>query len=336
MQARDLMTTEVTVVPPDMPARKIAMVLLDGGISAVPVVDATGAPIGMVSEGDLLGRRPDVRGQRREWWLTMLAEGEPLNPDFLAQLRSTEFTAKDLMSAPVVTVSESTEAAEIADLLSTYRIKRVPVVRDGKIVGIVSRADLVRGQTGRPRPPTPPPPALGSGSAQSRVAHAAGVHAGMADPAGDAGASRDAAGEVEFSSEGFRNLALGFQHERVERRRAEAHAAAEVRSRRMQELIDHHVGSSKWQTLLHGARAAAEHGEKEFMLLRFPSSLCADGGRAVNAPEPDWPQSLRGEAAEIYLRWDHELKPLGFHLSAKVLDFPGGFPGDIGLMLSWS
>ncbi len=209
MQARDLMTTEVTVVPPDMPARKIAMVLLDGGISAVPVVDATGAPIGMVSEGDLLGRREDVRGQRREWWLTMLAEGESLSPEFLAHLRSMEFTAKDLMSAPVVTVSESTEAAEIADLLSTYRIKRVPVVRDGKIVGIVSRADLVRGQSGRPRPPKPPLPAPGAGPERSRIAHAAGA------------------------------------------------PAAEERSRRMQELIDHHVGSSNWQTLLHGARAAA-------------------------------------------------------------------------------
>ncbi len=68
MQARDLMTTDVTVVPPDMPARKIAMILLDSGISAVPVVDAAGAPIGMVSEGDLMGRREDARGQRREWW----------------------------------------------------------------------------------------------------------------------------------------------------------------------------------------------------------------------------------------------------------------------------
>jgi len=174
MQARDLMTTEVTVVPPDMPVRKIAMVLLDGGISAVPVVDAAGALIGMVSEGDLLGRRPDVRDQRREWWLTLLAEGEALNPEFLAHLRSTELIAKDLMSTPVVTVSESTEAAEIAGLLSAYRIKRVPVVRDGKIVGIVSRADLVRGQSGRPRPPKPSSAAPGAGAAQNRVAHGAG------------------------------------------------------------------------------------------------------------------------------------------------------------------
>ncbi len=51
---------------------------------------------------------------------------------------------------------------------------------------------------------------------------------------------------------------------------------------------------------------------------------------------PDWPKSLRGEAAEIYLRWERELKPRGFHLTARVLDYPNGMPGDIGLSLGWT
>jgi hypothetical protein len=63
---------------------------------------------------------------------------------------------------------------------------------------------------------------------------------------------------------------------------------------------------------LHNARQAAEHGQKELMLLHFPSQLCSDGGRAINAVEPNWPRSLRGEAAEIYLRWERDLKPHGF------------------------
>ena len=71
------------------------------------------------------------------------------------------------------------------------------------------------------------------------------------------------------------------------------------------------------------------------MLLRFPADLCTDRGRSVNATLPDWSQTLRGEAAEIYLRWERDLKPGGFHLAARVLDFPGGFPGDIGLFLVW-
>jgi hypothetical protein len=68
---------------------------------------------------------------------------------------------------------------------------------------------------------------------------------------------------------------------------------------------------------------------------RFPSQLCSDRGRAINVSEPDWPATLCGEAAEIYLRWEHDLKPSGFHLAARVLDFPGGMPGDIGLFLVW-
>jgi signal-transduction protein with cAMP-binding, CBS, and nucleotidyltransferase domain len=67
-----------------------------------------------------------------------------LNADFLASLRAPERRASDVMAAPVVTVGEETEVNEIARLLTAYRIKRVPVLRDGRIVGIVSRADLVR------------------------------------------------------------------------------------------------------------------------------------------------------------------------------------------------
>jgi hypothetical protein len=87
--------------------------------------------------------------------------------------------------------------------------------------------------------------------------------------------------------------------------------------------------------MLHRARKAAMHGENRFMLLRFPSALCSDHGRAINISEEDWPSTLRGEAAEIYLRWEHDLKPQGFHLTAEILDFPGGMPGDVGLFLVW-
>jgi hypothetical protein len=103
----------------------------------------------------------------------------------------------------------------------------------------------------------------------------------------------------------------------------------------MAELIDRHISDESWRALVHQARQAAEHGEKEFMVLRFPSQLCSDGGRAVNAAEPDWPVTLRGEAAEIYLRRERDLKLNGFRLAARVLDFPGGMPGDIGLFLVW-
>lgn len=98
--------------------------------------------------------------------------------------------------------------------------------------------------------------------------------------------------------------------------------------------IDHHISDDHWRTPVDQARQAAEHGEKEWMLLRLPSQLCSDRGRAVNASRADWRKTLRGEAAEIYLRWERDLKPHGFGISANVLDFPAGMPGDIGLFLA--
>jgi hypothetical protein len=87
---------------------------------------------------------------------------------------------------------------------------------------------------------------------------------------------------------------------------------------------------------VHRAQQSAENGEEELMLLRFPSQLCSDGGRAINIVATDWTETLRGEAAELYLRWQRDLKPRGFPLGARVLDFPDGMPGDIGLFLRWA
>ena len=94
----------------------------------------------------------DVKGKRkteRERWLTRLAEGEPLCHEFLAYLNHiSERTARDVMVSPVVTVAETAELPEIARLFIDHRVKRLPVVRDGRMVGIVSRIDLVRQMVG--------------------------------------------------------------------------------------------------------------------------------------------------------------------------------------------
>jgi CBS domain-containing protein len=146
------MTAKVVVVSPDTPTNKISGLLLENGISAVPVVDGTGAPIGMVNEGDLLGCEEAARD---DWWLALLADGAELNADNLANLRAPERTAREIMAASVVTVTEKTDISEIARLLAAYRIKRVPVVRDGGVIGVVSRADLLRGLAQEePRPAT--------------------------------------------------------------------------------------------------------------------------------------------------------------------------------------
>lgn len=336
MKAAELMTREVVSVPPEMPVREIARVLLSHHVSAAPVVDGSGTVIGMVSEGDLLNPDNGEHAARRERWLAELAEGEALSPEFLASLPRPERTARDVMSSPVIEVGEQTEASEIAALLVQYRIKRVPVVREGRLVGIVSRADLLRtlAENGMPHAPEP----AHTGRLAEAIANLDHRFFGGHPEAGrDAAAKpREASIEGGFSVADFHRLVADFAHHKAEAAAASRHKAAEHRRERVRELIDEHVREQNWNAMLQGARAAAERGEKEFLLLRFPSDLCVDGGRAINAALPDWPKSLRGEAAEIYLRWERELKPRGFHLTARVLDYPDGMPGDIGLFLGWA
>ena len=144
MKAGDIMTTNVVTVRPDATARSIALLLAQNGISAVPVVDEHGVPLGMISEGDLMPRDESEREARRDWWLKILAEGEELNPEFMTYLQSHDRSAREIMISPIVTVEENADLVEVAELLSTRRIKRAPVMRDGRMIGIVSRADLVK------------------------------------------------------------------------------------------------------------------------------------------------------------------------------------------------
>jgi CBS domain-containing protein len=334
MKARDVMTDAVVSVRRDTPASQVARLLLDKGISAVPVIDSDGSPIGMVSEGDLIGRDEAARESRRDWWLELLAEGETLSAEFLANLRSPERIAGDVMSAPVVTVGEDTDVGEIARLLTAHRIKRVPVVRDDRVIGIVSRADLLRALAAEePKRAAPEGAALGSGPFARVDQHY--LHDRQKSHEHRPGEPPPASDHPGFGVEEFRRLVADFQRGEARHREEARRAAAEQRQQKVKELIDQHIADESWRVIVHNARQAAESGQKEFILLRFPSQLCSDGGREINSLEPSWPRTLRGEAAEIYTRWERDLKPHGFRLAARVLDFPGGIPGDIGLFLVW-
>jgi len=80
---------------------------------------------------------------------------------------------------------------------------------------------------------------------------------------------------------------------------------------------------------------AAEQGQSEVQIYQFPSGLCTDRGRAINNFEADWPKTLTGRPQLAYEFWQEDLKPQGFGLKAQVLDYPGGFPGDVGMFLTW-
>ncbi len=101
MRASELMTTDVASVLPEASRQEIARLLVARGISAVPVVESNGTPLGMVSEEDLIRRGEPERQQRRDWWLEMLAEGETRSEDDASHSGGREATARDLMSAPL-------------------------------------------------------------------------------------------------------------------------------------------------------------------------------------------------------------------------------------------
>jgi hypothetical protein len=138
------------------------------------------------------------------------------------------------------------------------------------------------------------------------------------------------------SAESFRGFEQAFKDAQTQKKQDLKTAAVEHRHEQVEAMIKTKISDADWGDLVHKAQTAAEHGAKQCLLLRFPSDLCTDSSRAINnPPNESWPETLRGEAAEIYHRWNATLRPLGFNLSAQVLDFPDGKPGDVGLFLRW-
>jgi CBS domain-containing protein len=141
MRATDVMTSEVVTVDENASVQTAAKLMAERGISALPVVDRHNRVIGIVSEGDLMHRAETGTERRRAWWLDMLSSTNRLAADYI---KSHGGKVKDVMTRDVVSVTDATPVADIAAVLETNRIKRVPVLRDGRLVGIVSRANLVR------------------------------------------------------------------------------------------------------------------------------------------------------------------------------------------------
>lgn len=143
MKAKDIMTTRVVTVRPETLVKQIASELLAHHISAVPVVDKNDRLVGIVSEGDLLHRvETGTATRHRSYWLELFTGEERRAAEYV---KSHGRKAADVMTKDVVSVSEDTTVQEIAGILESRQIKRVPVVRDGRVVGIVSRANLVQG-----------------------------------------------------------------------------------------------------------------------------------------------------------------------------------------------
>lgn len=139
--AKDLMTRDVLTVPPSLPVNVLARMLTQRGVSAVPVVSETGHVLGIVTEADLLRRLASAEDPKKGLLAQILSSQ---NRQAARYARTHGRTAGDVMTTEVYAVEEDTSAAHIAHLLEEKGIKRVPVLRQGKLVGLVSRTDLLQ------------------------------------------------------------------------------------------------------------------------------------------------------------------------------------------------
>ena len=121
------------------------------------------------------------------------------------------------------------------------------------------------------------------------------------------------------------------------RRGVAAHARAGRKTESGDGGVSQAAGSDEqlMQLIMRLVTQAAESGQSEIQIYRFPNSLCTDGGRRINNSLPDWEKTLEGRPKLGYEFWHDHLRPLGFGLKAEVLEYPGGMPGDIGFFLTW-
>ena len=141
MKAQDIMTRDVTTVSPDTSVRDIAALMMEKHISGVPVLTDNGKIIGMVSQSDLLHRAEVGTERKHKWWFRTFADSDALAREYA---KAHGLKAHDIMSRYVVSVRDDAELRDVADILDSHRIKRVPVVQEGRLVGIITRGDLVR------------------------------------------------------------------------------------------------------------------------------------------------------------------------------------------------
>lgn len=139
-----------------------------------------------------------------------------------------------------------------------------------------------------------------------------------------------------LSAEGLRKTMAEHEAERI-RLEALARARAE---RSHHEFVDHflhdHLTRQDLAELRTRIIAAAARGAFEALIMRFPSALCTDDGRAISNGERHWPETLPGKAREAFALWERIGQPNGFHLRAAIVDYPDGIPGDVGLFVDWS
>jgi CBS domain-containing protein len=164
MKAKDIMSRKIVSVAPDATVLQAAQVMLRSRISGLPVIDEAGKLVGVLSEGDFLRRQETGTQRRRSRWLEFLMGPGRVAADYVHSHGS---KVSEVMTEDVKTVGEDAPLEDIVQLMEKQRIKRVPVVRDGKVVGIITRSNLMQAFVSLAR--AAPPPAKGDAAIREQL-----------------------------------------------------------------------------------------------------------------------------------------------------------------------
>jgi CBS domain-containing protein len=141
MKTSDVMTQEVVSVPPTATLQEAIDLMLKGGISGLPVIDKDGTLLGIVTEGDLLRRSELGTQKHRARWIEFLMSPNRLTAEYI---KTNSHHVSDIMTTAVFTVEEDTALEDAVTLMETRQVKRLPVMRNGRVGGIISRSNLLR------------------------------------------------------------------------------------------------------------------------------------------------------------------------------------------------
>ena len=144
MRVRELMTEKVLTIGPEASIKDVAKILVANGISGLPVCDIEGRVLGVISEGDILYKEHDPTEGHLLGPLGWVIDGAP---NYTGYIKADAFTARQAMTSPAITIAPYASVAEAARIMCERHVNRLPVVKDEHLVGIVTRADLVRAFT---------------------------------------------------------------------------------------------------------------------------------------------------------------------------------------------
>lgn len=320
------MNASAPSVHPEDSACHAAEIMIKLRVSGLPVVDAENRPIGVVSESDFRYADAAERARQREAWVRYISEGQAISSAYLEALECEADQVKRIMASPAICIDEDASLVEAAEKLAEHRLRRLVVTRDGKVTGIVGRSSLLRyfapqQRTARPLP-TPDE-------------FEAAIEAAGLPPVKPAKPAPPPAPDGVVNAAELKKLVSDYERRKAELKADVARQTQAKRDEAIKHLLHAKFTDAEMGQLLARAVEAARRGETGCAALAFPVALCTDAGRTINLPSPDWPASLRGKAADFFLRWESELKPLGYALSARISSFPDGYPGDAELSLVW-